>query len=326
MTTLKLIVNKLIPAMILLLAFAACSDEHIDDSSEQSELESSKVLPMDFTGRPRLALAERTRIAGQVLLAGSPDTRLEDLRDPEGVLQTVVGVVRARPTLRISHEPLTDELLMINSIVADDHSEGIDIGEAAARRIFEDTVARLARDGMDDMKGLDLSRVKVSRLRQASGLAGRADTLRQSLKAYVFSAPRTVNGLEVLHSNVTIGVHRSGKLASIHSRGALPGVTPSDPALASPRARAQSAAEILQRAQVEFPDAHIQGLGLVYALDGQTSAAAVEPREVFVVYPRLGDGSSYGRGRAIAYSVTDPSAPVAYLDTQLKNDRGDIRP
>jgi hypothetical protein len=322
-----------ISAAILSLTVTACGlpedEPDVSAQPQQGTVDgSSRVMLVDFASArsTRLPVAQRVQRASRVLLAGAAETTVvQELQHPEtgGAAKMV-----ARPTLRMSHVPEADEVLLINGPVADDHSEGADIGEAAARQIFDATVAQLARDGLDDMNGLDLAKATVSRLREAAGQAGRPDTLRSHVKAYVFSAPRTVNGLEVLHSNVTIGVHRSGKLALIHSRGVLPGKAPANAVLAS-RPRVVSAAEIQKRAQAEFPGASLQSLGLVYVVDPQTDAklaSAVEPREVFVVFPPLNGAAGYGRGRSIAYSVTDARAPVMYLDTQLKNDPGDTRP
>lgn len=333
----KIINNTSLYAALLICALAACG--HDDDASppdtsgDEAGDASRQVLAVDFTAArsQRLAVPDRVARAQSVLLGGAADAMIaEDMRAPE--LAAGAGAApeaalqRVRPNTRVSHQPETDDLLLVNSAVADDHAEGLDIGEAAARRIFEDTVARLSRAGLDDAGGLDLSRTKVSRLRQGSGERGRADTLRSHVKAYVFWAPRTVNGVEVMDSGMTIGVHRSGKLASIHSRGVLPGTVAAG--RAAPRARVASTDQLEARAQSEFPGASIQRLGLMYAVTPQTdekAARALEPREVFMVFAPLADGSGYSRGRKVAYSVTDARAPALPLDTMLQHDPGDAR-
>lgn len=158
---------------------------------------------------------------------------------------------------------------------------------------------------------------------------GRPETLRSAVKAYVFSAPRTVNGYLILNSDVTISVHRNGKLASIRSRGALPGIVSADVQLAAAKRRVVYSDAIVRRAQAEFPEADVHSFGLVYAVGTavDTSAgSAVEPTEVLMVFDKFNDGSGgRSRGRMISYSVTDEAAPAVQLYGYLKEDIGDAR-
>jgi hypothetical protein len=147
--------NKHIAVAMLLTALVACgqSDDGDEGSPEPSQSKlvdpSARVLRVDFasTRGERLSMAERVQRAGRVLLGGAAENALvEDLPEPERPGAGAARTASVRRTLRVAHTPETDDLLMINGPVADDHSEGVDIGEAAARRVFEDTVARLARE------------------------------------------------------------------------------------------------------------------------------------------------------------------------------------
>jgi len=83
-----------------------------------------------------------------------------------------------------------------------------------------------------------------------------------------------------------------------------------------------------RRAESEFPNANVHPLGLAYPVGtpaDRSMGRAVEPHEVFVVFPPLGDGTGSGRGRMIAYSVTNAGDGPVRLDTHLEDDQGDPR-
>lgn len=86
---------------------------------------------------------------------------------------------------------------------------------------------------------------------------------------------------------------------------------------------------ILKRVRAEHPEADVHSFGLMYVVGtaADTSAgAAVEPREVVMVFDRSNDGSGVrSRGKMVSYSVTDEAAPAVDLYSQLKDDLGDPR-
>jgi hypothetical protein len=325
------------PAVALVAILGACENEaprngapeQVQRVSSALSVGTARVQLLDFVapGKRRLPIEERVSRMGKVLMGGALDAvQIGDSGEPEANGKQTA--VERHAALRVAHVAETDDLLLVNGLVADDHAVDVDVAEEGARRVFDETIARLSREVPDDFKGVDLARVKTARLHQASAQSGRPETLRTDIKAYVFSAPRTANELEVLGSEVVIAVHRSGKVASIRMRGLLPGVRPADPALAAPRERVVSSEALLRRVQEAYPSAVVQSAGLLYPVGTPADASggrAVEPREVFVVFEKLHDGSGYGRGRRIAFSVTDRRAPGVNLDVQLQDDKGDPR-
>lgn len=289
------------------------------------------IVPINFATirANRLGVEDRARLIKKVLLGGAADLLPMDRAPSEDPTRLMPWQIGVREAVSVSHESETDDLLLVNRAVANDHSIDSDIGESAARQIFEDTVAQLASEGTDDVSGLDLRKVKVSRLRQASMQTGKPETLRSGIKAYVFSAPRTVNEYPILNSDVTISVHRSGKLASIRSRGVLPGAALVDARGPVAKSRVVGSDAILKRVRAEHPEADVHSFGLMYVVGtaADTSAgAAVEPREVVMVFDRSNDGSGVrSRGKMVSYSVTDEAAPAVDLYSQLKDDLGDPR-
>jgi hypothetical protein len=290
-----------------------------------------QVLALDFEAvraKRQPADARIQRIGTRLFEGLLKASQTEDPNGPERTKDMPLAAAVERPVLRVSHLATSDDLLLVNGPVADDHSAQTDIGESEARRIFEQAISQLQNAKVDDVRGLDLSRTKFARMLQASVRPDKPETFRQDIKAYLFSAPRTVKGIVVMNSDITIAVHRTGRIASIRTRGALPGIAPSDAKLAAPNRRVLSADALGQRAQAEYPDAIVQSLGLMYPIAtaaDETGGKAVQPREVFALSEKLSDGTGRGRARRIAYSVTDDRAPGVFLDTQLKDDVSDVK-
>jgi hypothetical protein len=222
--------------------------------------------------------------------------------------------------------PHNDDTLVVNRAVSTDRSDCEDVGEEGARAAFERAVEGLRAQGAPEAEGLDLTQVHVARLSQGAGKLGEPSTMRTRVQQYIFSAPRVVDDIVISDSSLSVGVHRSGALASIRSTGML--ATPrADARRGTLRSRRTSSAELEERVQREFPGSEAHSLGLRYigTLRAATDAEGVAPHEVYLVFPPLQGTEGRSRGVRVAYSVTDPGAPSIYLDKPSANDHGDRR-
>ena len=194
-----------------------------------------------------------------------------------------------------------NELLAVQGAIADDYTSTADVGTKEAHAVFERTIGTLTSAKLVQPEGLDLGTVRTGRLMQ-----GEMGTDRQAVKrvkAYFFEVPRTINGIEVFGSSMTISVHRSGEIESIRSVG--PGALRTKETL-----RRRLSVEFLSnRARKENPGAEVLHLGLRYPWNAVRAdvALASRPRETFRVVPiTTVDGRRVeGRSYYVFYAVDD---------------------
>jgi hypothetical protein len=114
------------------------------------------------------------------------------------------------------------EMLVISGQVADDFVSAEDVGSARAQAVFEKALNAMVSQNLLDPEGVAVRNARTGRVMQGETKPGEKSITR--VKEYFFEVPRTVAGVEVFGSSITVSVHRSGRIASVRSVG--PVVTP----------------------------------------------------------------------------------------------------
>jgi hypothetical protein len=204
-------------------------------------------------------------------------------------------------------EPPTDDDYVLVVAPGPGVPSNTDIGDSAARKVFEAAVAKLQAAGASEVEGVDLAQVRTTRRMRASGRPGDPSSRKVQVHQYIFSAPRFANGIPIAESSLAIAIARDGRIASVRTTGAVP----TAPGPAAPRqARHVTSSALLTRLKKDNRGAAVRSLGLQYIAGFSTGNAAdlVEPLEVFMVFPSLKDRDGQGRGFRVACSVMDPDA------------------
>lgn len=230
-------------------------------------------------------------------------------------------LVESAGHMSVHIDTVHSDLLVVNGVVADDAISSTDIGPARARSVFEETVKLLVSRQLVDPNGLAIDRARTGRVMQAENRRGGETNTR--VKEYLFEVPRVVSQVEVFGANVTVAVHRSGRIASIRTVG---------PAASRTNAsfkRTLSASSLTERARQENPGSEVVPLGLRYAWSAVRSDATVElpPREAFRVVPVtvVEDRTMHGRAHFVFYAVDDEKAPPIVWPRPNPEATGDAR-
>lgn len=254
------------------------------------------------------ALSERasriaTLIAGaEVSAVAAEKGSAQELNDSPGRAEYLVESAKR---IAIQFDSERSELLALHGAVSDDYMSTADVGVERAHAVFEGAIKTLESAKLVQPEGLSLDTVRTGRLMQAE--MGRDRQAVERIKAYFFEVPRTINGIEVFGSSMTISIHRSGQIESIRSIG--PGALRTKETLK----RNISVKSLTERARKENPGAEVSHVGLRYPWDAVRSdvALASRPRETFRVVPiTTVDGSRiHGRSHYVFYAVDDKKLP-----------------
>jgi hypothetical protein len=171
------------------------------------------------------------------------------------------------------------EMLIVSGRVADDFASAEDVGPARAHAVFEKALSTMVAEKLVDPEGVAVETARTGRLMQGETKRGEKSVTR--VKEYFFEVPRTIAGVEVFGSSLTVSVHRSGRIASVRTVG--PVVTPTTDRVK----RVVSAASLLERTRKENPRAEVVPMGLRYVATPGASEAErlLRPREAFRVTP-----------------------------------------
>jgi hypothetical protein len=214
-------------------------------------------------------------------------------------------VVESAKRIAIQFDSRRSELVAVHGAVSDDYMSTADVGVDGAHKVFEGAIKSLESAKLVQTEGLALETVRTGRVMQAE--LGRDREAVKRIKAYFFEVPRTVDGIEVFGSSITISVHRSGQIESIRSIG--PGALRTKATLR----RNVSVQSLTERARKENPGAEVSHVGLRYPWDAVRGdvALASRPRETFrVVSLTTVDGVRiHGRSHYVFYAVDDKKLP-----------------
>jgi hypothetical protein len=159
------------------------------------------------------------------------------------------------------------EMLVISGQVADDFVSAEDVGSARAQAVFEKALNAMVSQNLLDPEGVAVRNARTGRVMQGETKPGEKSITR--VKEYFFEVPRTVAGVEVFGSSITVSVHRSGRIASVRSVG--PVVTPT----AERVKRLFSAESLSERARKDNPGAEVVPIGLRYVAMPEASGATL---------------------------------------------------
>jgi len=240
----------------------------------------------------------------------------------------------ATPKISGRYRHGADELLLNNRALELDVRSATDIGAAAARARFVDTMQQLDDAAVIDESLFDLNQAIVSQTKTVTG-SNDTDAQVERVVSYDFLARQSFNGIPFVNSGVRVSVHRSGAISGLRVGGAVAAATLEHGRL-RPRApgyvfRATVDEKYYQeRFTKEFPRAQVNSKGLLYMLPLSVNPEAgqkqlLEPEYVFNFANRLGEIVS--RRRYVGYSLSNPAAPAHELSpTATPNISGDARP
>ena len=273
-----------------------------------------------------------TRLANT---AYSEAVAVEDVRVVVDAAELVRGSVHAvvpgkQPGLRLSHFRDNDALLVFNELLTRDTYSEVDVGPAAARAVFDRVYASALDVGGVNPVGMELSKLRLSYLIQGEGASGHAPVER--IKEYVFTVPRSINGVEVFDAGFEVSIHRLGAVARLHTFGATVESVVVGDGSEKPTSdgytflSAVSRDDSNARVRMEYPNAEIEEFGLQYWLPEGTTSGIVEPRWMyFVSTTHVVDGKRVqARGVYVGYSAKETdSVPVVWPDGTVPSDVSD---
>jgi hypothetical protein len=235
------------------------------------------------------------------------------------------------PGLKVNYTGANATVLAFNERVTRDTKSLTDIGAAAAGGIFRAAFQSLLTTGALPATGLQVANAHPSKIIQGEGLSGHAPTER--VKEYLFTIPRTINGIEVFNAGFEASVHRSGQLARIKTFGPrVQSVVAADGSEAPTGDGYTFAPSVMKattdaRIAAEYPTAQVTPLGLQYWLPEGTTSAVVEPRQMYFVVPTatVEGHTVHARGFYVAYSTSRSSDAATVWPTPNPNATGDVR-
>jgi hypothetical protein len=172
-----------------------------------------------------------------------------------------------------------------------------------------------------DPEGVAVGNARTGRVMQGETKRGEKPIAR--VKEYFFEVPRTVAGVEVFGSSVTVSVHRSGRIASVRTVG--PVVTPTTDSVK----RLFSAVRLSERVRKDNPRAEVVPMGLRYVATPGASEAEplLRPREAFRVTPvtELDGRKLHGRSHYVFYAIDNEREPALVWPRPNPEAKGDPR-
>jgi hypothetical protein len=213
------------------------------------------------------------------------------------------------------------EMLVISGQVADDFVSTEDVGPARAHAVFEKAMDAMVSRKLLDPQGIAVGNARTGRVMQ--GETKRGEKPITHVKEYFFEVPRTVAGIEVFESSVTVSVHRSGRIASVRTVG--PVVTPTTDRVK----RVFSAASLSERARKDNPGAEVVPMGLRYVATPEVSGTEplLRPREAFRVTPvtEIEGQKVHGRSHYVFYAIDNEREPAFVWPRPNPEAKGDPR-
>lgn len=213
------------------------------------------------------------------------------------------------------------EMLVVSGQVADDFVSAEDVGPARAHAVFEKAMNAMVSKNLVDPGGIAVGNARTGRVMQGETKRGEKPNTR--IKEYFFEVPRTIAGIEVFGSSVTVSVHRSGRIASVRTVGPL--VTPTTEHVK----RLFSAASLSERARKDNPGAEVVPLGLRYVAtpEGSEVEPLIRPREAFRVTPvtELDGRKLHGRSHYVFYAIDNEREPALVWPKPNPEAKGDPR-
>ena len=233
--------------------------------------------------------------------------------------------------MQLSYRADNDQRLVINETVTGDVRARADIGLDAARTLFVSAFHGAVTSGAVSATGLNLKDVRNARIVQSEGMSGQAPLERTS--EYIFTVPRTINGIEVFEAGFEISVHRAGQLARVKAYGPAVAATVGPLGAELPDAngyafeRAVGDADLQTRVAAEHPSSDIRSIGVRYWLPPGIASAVVEPTQMYFIVPTatIGGEKVLARGFFVAYSLRDPGQPPTVWPRAEHNPPGDVR-
>ncbi len=212
------------------------------------------------------------------------------------------------------------EVLVIDGQVADDFYSREDVGPERAHAVFEKAMSEMASQKLIDPEGVAVGNAKTGRVMQGETKRGDEKPITR-VKEYFFEVPRTVDGIEVFGSTVTVSVHRSGRIASVRTVG--PVVTPTPERVK----RLYSAESLSERARKDNPGAEVVAMGLRYVASPEASGAEplLRPREAFKVTPvtEIEGRKLNGRSHYVFYAIDNEREPPIVWPRPNPEAKGD---
>ncbi len=255
---------------------------------------------MSLPARDPESVARRTRAIAQVLAGRPVDTTTS-------LASFTAAVAGGNPGLPVD-APLDDDSKVavgfdraarhwaLNAAVTrNTESAAPDVGAAAAEAAFRQAVESLATEGVIQKSDYDLGAVTVRTLK--AGVGGPDGQRKEWVKEYFFTAPRKVEGIEVLDAGLEIAVHRNGSPSRVFVGG---------PDVSSEGARFSqtvAAPDLDARFATEFPNARVYWSGVRYIFSG--SEGLSRPRQVYK-FSRLFEANGRqveSRAQFAAYSL-----------------------
>jgi len=238
--------------------------------------------------------------------------------------------VASRPGISLSYRADNDRRLVIDEAVISNMAAA-DIGKDAAHTVFLAAFRSAVSSGALPATGLDPAAARSSRIVQGEGVSGQAPIERTS--EYIFTVPRTINGVEVFDAGFEVSVHRAGQLARVQAFGPSVASTVAATGAENPDAsgysvnRAVAVQDLASRVAAEYPAAEIKPIGVRYWLPAGITSAVVEPTQMYFVVPTaaIAGENIKARGFFVAYSLTTPGQAATVWPVAEHNPTGDGR-
>jgi len=213
------------------------------------------------------------------------------------------------------------EMFVVSGQVADDFTSSEDVGATRAQSVFEKALDAMISEKLLDPEGVAVQNARSGRLMQ--GETKRDEKPITRVKEYFFEVPRTVAGVEVFGSKVTVSVHRSGRIASVRTVGPL--VTPT----ADRVKRLFSAEKLSERARNDNPGSKVVPIGLRYFAmpEARKESALLRPREGFFITPlaEVEGRQVQGRSHYFFYAIDNEREPAIVWPRPNPQAKGDPR-
>lgn len=257
-------------------------------------------------------------VAGKELLLITPAEVSQAFRESPGRADLLA---ESEERIGVHLNTAKGEMLVVSGQVADDVVSAEDIGPARADAVFKKAMNAMVSRKLLDTGVVPDGYVRTGRVMQ--GETKRTEKPITRVKEYFFEVPRTVTGIEVFGSSVTVSVHRSGRIASVRTVG--PVVTPTTDYVK----RIFSATSLSERARKDNPESEVVPIGLRYmAMSGTTEAEPLlRPREAFLVTPvtEIEGRKIRGRSHYVFYAIDDEHEPTLVWPRPTPEAKGDPR-
>jgi hypothetical protein len=262
------------------------------------------------------AIPAESLTSALAMASAGPDVLDVDIGSPQG--------------LQLSYRGNNDRRLVINEAVTTSRA-ATDIGPDAARKVFLSAFQSAVGSRAVSATGMNPDGARTSRIVQGEGVSGQAPVERTS--EYIFTVPRTINGIEVFDAGFEVSVHRTGQLARVQAFGPTVVSTLTAAGAEAPDAsgyaftRTVSQADLDARVAAEHPDAKIRPVGVAYWLPPGVVSAVVEPAQMYFVAPTATiEGEVVkARGFYVAYSLKDAALAPTVWPLAAHNPSGDGR-